>query len=326
MIWQEMEDEKKDGGRLSQENQFRPRLGFSYGIRHTVVISSDIFAFLLAFFLALLVGGIVNGLSLDSAYAEGIAETFEWRAIQFAVLASGAVFIFFVLGHYRLPVPVWTAYSHIVIICFIMLLADGFLVYAAKDHLSRLWLVNTWFLAAVLIPLGRFVTRRILDGLGIWRIPSLLVGTGDVTDHIRRALATDPTLGYEIIDVIDPAVMATPQNGQLWRQLCEKRGARFVILSLSDREMIAYSDLLSDLVWERLPFAVVPSLGGLPILGFDQLSFIGQDFMMLVAKNNLGQPIRRRVKFVSDILMASLMTLACLPIFILFSWLVSRDG
>ncbi len=321
-----MEDAKEDGRGLKKENRSHPRLRFSYGLRHAVVISSDIFAFIVAFFLALLVGGIVNGLSFDSTYAEGIAETFEWRAIQFAVLASGAVFIFFVLGHYRLPVPVWTAYSHIVIICLIMLLADGFLVYAAKYHLSRLWLVSTWLLAAGLIPFGRVITRRILDGLGIWRIPSLLVGTGEVTDHIRRALAADPTLGYEIIDVIDPAVMETPKNGQLWRQFCEKRGARFVILSLSDQEMTTYSDLLSDLVWERLPFAVVPSLGGLPILGFDQLSFIGQDFMMLVAKNNLGQPIRRRVKFVSDIVMASLLTLAFLPIFILFSGLISRDG
>ncbi len=321
-----MEDAKHGDERLKQQNRSRHRLGFSYGFRHAIVMASDIFAFLLAFFMALLVGGLVNGLSFDGAYAEGIALTFEWRAIQFAVLASFAIFIFFVLGHYRLPVPVWTAYSHIVIICLIMLLAEGFLVYAAKYHLSRLWLVSTWLLAAGLLPLGRFITRRILNRLGLWRIPSLLVGTGEVTEHIRRALAADPTLGYEIIDVIDPAVMATPQNGQLWRQLCEKRGGRFIILSLSDQEMITYGDLLSDLVWERLPFAVVPSLGGLPILGFDQLSFIGQDFMMLVAKNNLGQPIRRRVKFVSDILMSSLMMLLFLPIFILFSWLIARDG
>ncbi len=322
----ENRNEKKYAEGLRLEKNPHCRLKFSYGIRHFIIMSSDVFAFLIAFFLALLLGIIVNDLFFESTYAAGIAGTFERRSIQFFVLASIAIFIFFVLGHYRLPVPVWTSYSHIVMICFIMLLAEGFLIYAAKYHLSRLWLVNTWLLAALLIPLGRFIARRSLDRLGTWRIPSLLVGTGGGTDHIRAALAADPALGYEIIDVIDPAAMQVPQNGQLWRQLCEKRGARFIILALSDREMMTYGDLLSDLVWERLPFAVVPSLGGLPILGFDQLSFIGQDFMMLVTKNNLGQPMRRRVKFVSDFLMASVLMLACLPLFCLFSGLIGRDG
>lgn len=321
-----MENATKDNAGLKEEKIFRNGLGVFHISRHVVVILSDVLSFILAFFLALAVGGIVNGFSLDGAYAEGIAATFEWRTLQFLVLASGAIFIFFILGHYRLPIPIWTAYAHIVIVCFIMLLAEGFLVYAAKYHLSRLWLVSSWLLAAMLIPAGRFATRRVLNRLGVWRIPALLVGTSSVTENIHRALASNPTLGYEIIDIVDLAALDAPHTGQFWRQLCESRGARFVILSLSDKEMIMYGDLLSDLVWERLPFAVVPSLGGLPILGFDQLSFIGQDFMMMVAKNNLGQPIRRRVKFVSDIIMASILVFLLFPVFILFSWLISRDG
>lgn len=321
-----MDDAKPGDGRIEPDPRFRSRLQVAYGLRLAIGLASDILAFVLAFFLALLVGVIVNQLFLENTYVDGITGTFEWRTLQFTVLAAVALFVFFVLGHYRLPVPVWTAYCHVVLVCLILLLAEGFLVYAAKYHLSRLWLVNSWLLATGLIPLGRAVTRRILDRMGLWRIPSLVVGTGEVAEHVRQAFSADPALGYEIVGVVAPASMAAPQDGQLWGQLCEKRGGRFIILALSAEEMIVYSDLLADLVRERLPFAVVPSLGGLPILGFDQLSFIGQDFMMLVAKNNLGQPIRRRVKFAADLLMASVMMLACLPLFALFAWLISRDG
>lgn len=321
-----MEDAKAGVGRLEPEHRFRSRLQVAYGLRHAIGLASDVLAFVSAFFLALLIGIIVNDLFLENTYVDGITGTFEWRTLQFTFLAGCAIFVFFVLGHYRLPVPVWTAHCHVVLVCLIMLLAEGFLVYAAKYHLSRLWLVNSWLLAAFLIPLGRAITRRILDRLGIWRIPSLVVGTGQAAEHVRQAFSANPALGYEIVDVVDPASMEAPQDGQLWGQLCEKRGGRFIILALSAQEMIAYGDLLSDLVRERLPFAVVPSLGGLPILGFDQLSFIGQDFMMLVAKNNLGQPIRRRVKLAADLVMASVMMLACLPLFGLFAWLISRDG
>lgn len=321
-----MEDVKAGVGQLGQEQRFRSRLQFAYGLRHAIGLASDILAFAAAFFLALLIGTIVNEFFVENTYVDGISGTFEWRTLQFIVLAGCAVFVFFVLGHYRLPVPVWTAYCHVVLVCLIMLLAEGFLVYAAKYHLSRLWLVNTWLLAAVLIPLGRAISRRILDRLGLWRIPSLVVGTGAAAEHVRQAFSANPALGYEIVDVIAPATMEAPQDGRLWGQLCEKRGGRFIILALSAEEMIVYGDLLADLVRERLPFAVVPSLGGLPILGFDQLSFIGQDFMMLVAKNNLGQPIRRRVKFAADLGMASVILVACLPLFALFAWMISRDG
>ncbi|GFZ92221.1 undecaprenyl-phosphate galactose phosphotransferase WbaP [Elstera cyanobacteriorum] len=321
-----MDDAKPGDGRIEPDPRFRSRLQVAYGLRLAIGLASDILAFVLAFFLALLVGVIVNQLFLENTYVDGITGTFEWRTLQFTVLAAVALFVFFVLGHYRLPVPAWTAYCHVVLVCLILLLAEGFLVYAAKYHLSRLWLVNSWLLATGLIPLGRAVTRRILDRMGLWRIPSLVVGTGEVAEHVRQVFSADPALGYEIVGVVAPASMAAPQDGQLWGQLCEKRGGRFIILALSAEETIVYSDLLADLVRERLPFAVVPSLGGLPILGFDQLSFIGQDFMMLVAKNNLGQPIRRRVKFAADLLMASVMMLACLPLFALFAWLISRDG
>lgn len=290
------------------------------------LLTFDFLSIVISFFIALLFGVLFNHLFLDQNYFDGIADTFQHRTAQFAILAGFALFVFFALGHYRLPLPAWTAYRHVVTVCLIMLLAEGFLVYAAKYHLSRLWLVNTWLITALTIPFGRAVARRILDRRGLWRIPSLVVGTGDLAVHVRNAFTADSAMGYEVIDVVDPFLMQSPQTGRVWADLCEKRGARFVILALSAEEMIAYGDLLSDLVRERLPFAVIPSLGGLPILGFDQLSFIGRDFMLLVARNNLGQPLRRLVKLVFDLVVASLLVLICLPLFLLFALLISRDG
>ena len=321
-----MEDVKLHFSRKSSKNHAKSRLIMDGIIRHFFLIFFDFISFVLSFFLALLIGVLINHFFLDQSYFDGISDTFTHRTAQFAVLGGFALFIFLALGHYRLPLPAWTAYRHVVVVCLVMLLAEGFLVYAAKYHLSRLWLVNTWLLTALLIPLSRAVARRILDGFGLWRIPSLVVGTGDLAEHVRQAFTADVAMGYEVIDIVDPVLMQSPQNGRVWADLCEERDARFVILALSAQEMITYGDLLSDLVRERLPFAVIPSLGGLPILGFDQLSFIGRDFMLLVARNNLGQPLRRLVKLIFDLVIASLLVLICLPLFLMFALLISRDG
>lgn len=230
------------------------------------------------------------------------------------------------LGHYQRPLPRWTIYRHVAATTALMLLADGFLLYAAKEHLSRLWLFNSWLLAGLLILLLRHLVQRVLDRTGMWAIPAILVGSGPQLDHVRGAIEAEPGLGYCIRDTVPLSRIGTGEGENAWARLCQDKESGFVILALSAQEMVEYGDLLTELVRERLPFAVIPSLGGLPILGFDQMSFIGHDFMLMVARNNLGQPFSRCMKLIFDIVLSVLLSVLLLPVHALFAVLIMRDG
>lgn len=307
-------------------NDLHLRLRHVMIARHIGYLVADITALMLGFFAALLMGSLVNELVLDRAYVEGIGVVFDRRASQFAGLGGGLLLIFHMLGHYQRPLPRWTAYRHIAGATVLMMLADGFLLYAVKEHLSRLWLINSWLLGGLFIPLMRHLAQRTLDRRDLWAIPAILVGSGPQLENVHSALGSEHTLGYRILDTVPLARLRENGADNAWARLCRDKGGGFVILALSASEMVEYGELLADLVREKLPFAVVPSLGGLPILGFDQMSFIGHDFMMMVARNNLGQPFSRSVKFIFDIVVAGLLSLLLLPVFALFALLISRDG
>ncbi|MQP68443.1 undecaprenyl-phosphate galactose phosphotransferase WbaP [Niveispirillum sp. SYP-B3756] len=294
--------------------------------RHIGYFIADISALFASFFTALLFSGVVNEWILGRDYVEGIELIFDRRASQFFGLSCCLLFIFHMLGQYRRPMPRWTSYKHIIGGTLLMLLADGFLLYAAKEHLSRLWLINSWLLSALYIPLMRYGAKHILDRWDMWAIPTILVGSGPQLEHVRAALTTQPALGYHVIDTVPLARIGESGLDNAWGRLCRDNGGSFVILALSAQEMVEYGELLTDLVRERLPFAVVPSLGGLPILGFEQMSFIGHDFMMMVARNNLGQPFSRGIKFIFDIVVAAILCVLLLPVFALFALAISRDG
>jgi Undecaprenyl-phosphate galactose phosphotransferase WbaP len=312
-------------------HDMRLRRVMSY--RHAGYLFADIVSLTLAFFTALFFGGFINEFMFGNEefmfgreYVQGIGLIFDRRATQFFSLSCCLLFIFHLLGQYRRPMPRWTAYKHIVGATLLMLLADGFLLYAAKEHLSRLWLVNSWLLSALYIPLMRHVAQQVLDRRGLWAIPTILVGSGPQLEHVRVALTTQHALGYQVIDTVPLARIGEGGPENAWRRLCRDNGGGFIILALSAQEMVEYGELLTDLVREKLPFAVVPSLGGLPILGFEQMSFIGHDFMMMVARNNLGQPFSRGIKFTFDIIVAGILCLLLLPVFAVFSMMISRDG
>lgn len=273
---------------------------------------------------------IINVWFLDLPYLDVIFDNLGSRLPQYFLLGSVFLFRLYSAGHYRRRLPIWTGLRDIATGCLLMLLADGFLMFALKRDFSRLWLVASWLLAIVMVPLARQAGRALLNSWGLWRLPVVVVGSGTGVQDACEALTSESGMGYEVVSVLPLEKIGTqgthPGSAQSWAALCEEQGARMVLLALSDNDILERGALLAELVRERLPFAVVPPLRGLPILGFDQIYFIGRDVMMLQARNNLGQPLSRAVKLVFDIMVASLLGLLLVPVFALFAMAVRSDG
>lgn len=293
-------------------------------------MAADIAGLLLAFIGAALSAMTINVWLFELPYLEVIVDNLGSRLPQYLLL--GAVFLFRLhsAGHYRRRLPAWTSLRDIVMGCLLMLLADGFLMFALKRDFSRLWLVASWLLAIAMVPLARQAGRALLNSWGLWRLPVVVVGSGTGVQDACEALTSESGMGYDVVSVLPLEKIGIrgeqPGSAQSWAALCEEQGARMVVLALSDNDILERGALLAELVRERLPFAVVPPLRGLPILGFEQIYFIGRDIMMLQARNNLAQPLSRVVKLTFDVTVASLLGLLLLPVFALFAIAVKSDG
>lgn len=311
---------------LQGTTAYSDKLRRAEATHYGVLLTMDAAAVLLAFGGAALFAMAVNIQAFGLPYLDFIVDNMWNRLAQYLPLAGLLLMRLHTGGHYRRRLSAWTGLRDVVVGCMLMLLADGFLMFAFKRDFSRLWLVGSWLLIIVLIPLARRVARSLLDSQGLWRLPVIVVGSGDGVQDAFEALTSEPSLGYAVMEVLPLEQVETRIASHSWSELCEKQGARLVVLALSDTDLLGRGALLADLVRERLPFAVIPPLRGLPILGFDPIYFIGRDIMMLQARNNLGQPLSRTVKLVFDITVASILGILLLPVFAVFAMAIASDG
>lgn len=295
-------------------------------VSYWILSAGDVVALIVAFIGAAAAAAAINVWVMDRPYLDFITANAWNRLGQYGPLGALLLLRFHIVGQYRLRLPFWAEMQEVVMGCALALLADGFLLFATKGDFSRLWLVHSWALAALLIPAVRSLARSLLDAWGVWRLPVVVIGGGEQAEDVCRAIASERWLGYDVVKIAAPPDGDDEAACRWIGQLCREEKARLAILALSDAEMMKHQKLLAELMRERLPFAVIPPLRGLPTLGFDQIYFVGFDVMMMLARNNLEQPLGRAVKLAFDIVAAAILAVLLSPAFIVIFLAVVRDG
>lgn len=303
--------------------RFRQQLLRLTVLRALLLLVADTLALVGATLLAALVPATVNA-ELAGSYGTLLANSGQTRVSL--VLGFGALLMiwFYSRGHYSLRLPFWIENWHLVAGCTFALLGDGFLQFALKQDFSRLWLVNSWGFAVPALIGGRFLARKALRRLGVWEVPTLIVGNPERLDE-AMALMAEPTLGYSVAAVRSLGVMADRQS-RSWTEECLACGAQMVILAANEEELQSHRALVSRLGLERIPFICVRSLGGLPVISVDAHHIVGRETLLLVGQSQLLHPLGRAVKNVSDYAAALLILVLALPLLMIMAALVALDG
>lgn len=244
-------------------------------------------------------------------------------------------------GHYSKRTPFWTEAKEIVKAVALVALIDGFVQYVTKDYFSRLWMIQAWLWALLLLPTARIGMRHVLKRYGSWTAPVLLIGAEEHTDEAAQVLEDEPYLGYEVAGALDLADLTSDENasdpgsllyqagGQLsaaLRLACERHGARFVVLSPSPEEMGRLDHILRALHRARIAFSIVPPVKGIGVMALETGNFFSHDLVMLTLADNLNRPMSRIVKRSFDLVVASLALVALAPFFWAVSALIRLDG
>ncbi len=302
----------------------------SYGSAHVMacaaaMLVADLVALVLAFAGAVLFVRILVGDSWPLAAAFGQPSVLRSPATAFAVTACGVIAYLVRHNHYSRRVPFWTELQQVLVACLYALMFGGFIGFLLEQRGSRSLMISAWLLFPVLSILLRRVARQAMSRAGQWQIRTVVVGDPRTAAQSILALRSERSLGYDVVGIANPGEVRGANPARRWRALMEHHKASLLVLSC-DAANAPGRATIEALVRERVPFAIMPPLDGLPVLGFDQTRFFSHDTVMFSYRNNLAQPMSRATKIAFDWLAASAGLLLLTPLLLIVAALVKLDG
>ena len=193
-----------------------------------------------------------------------------------------------------------------------------------------------WLLLLFAVPGMRQVTRAGLSKLGLWRMPTAILGTSETAQEVYPVLNRQLALGLDVRwvvpenpDRIIPEAMAplkpvTVSCEELVSALTAL-GCRQVVLVPDDRLQLPQNDLIDQLIGSEISVAIVPSLRRLPLFGLSTSSFFGKDLLLLQVRNNLARLPQRVLKRTIDIIGALTALVLIAPLFALLAIFIHRE-
>jgi len=193
-----------------------------------------------------------------------------------------------------------------------------------------------WSAMLFAVPTARQGMRLVLGKMGIWHLPTAIIGTSPMAQEVVPVLGAQLALGLKVRWVVPEtsethlsdafsglSPLIVPQD-QLASALVAA-GCRQVILVPDDRTNANPNDLIDQLVGADIAVAIVPSLRRLPLYGLSTNHFFGKDLLLLQVRNNLARLPQRIVKRSLDLIGALLLAVVLAPVFLLFAFLIWKE-
>jgi undecaprenyl-phosphate galactose phosphotransferase len=196
--------------------------------------------------------------------------------------------------------------------------------------------VTVWLSLIFALPTMRQAMRLLLSKIGVWHLPTAIIGTSPLAQEVVPVLGKQLALGLKVQWVVPETaekhlssafaglVPVTVPAEQLAPALMAV-GCRQVILVPDDRTNINANDLIDQLVGADIAVAIVPSLRRLPLYGLSTNYFFGKDLLLLQVRNNLARLPQRIFKRSLDFIGATILVMLLTPLFLLFAFLIWKE-
>lgn len=217
-----------------------------------------------------------------------------WAYLAFVLFC---IFRFYSAGVYSERRPFWDELRLFFSVIFTIAALHGVVVLIAKWPFVRIiWLVG-WLSAALLIPLTRYLLRRLLSKIGYWKLRTIIIGSQETAVSAYFALLSEPQLGFEIVQCLtfgperDSRIPKELNVEQIRPdQLIEKLKGQSrlqIIIALEDAELSLYKNLIEEMTLHFPELQFVPSLSGLPLFEMEPHHFFSHEVLILKSRNNL---------------------------------------
>ena len=259
------------------------------------------------------------------------------------------VFWFWVLlEHYLRRRPFWDELREIIRVIATMFMVASAIIFIGGVESAPIVQLSLWLFILLLIPLARSSVRGLLDCLGLWKTPAVIIGAGENARDAAAALASEASMGYQVkafIDVegIDAAakskqaaqvfapVIACPISDtcsikQQLEHLLTNQGQPQIVVALDNLNTPESQQLVQYLSASARNIHIIPAIRGLPLFGTQASHFFSHEVLFLTVRNNLSRRTYRWLKRGFDLLGACLALLLLSPLFLVLSVLIRRSG
>jgi undecaprenyl-phosphate galactose phosphotransferase len=198
-------------------------------------------------------------------------------------------------------------------------------------------LFGTWAFMIVMLPVARQLTRMIMPRIGLWLVPTALVGSIEHLERVYPAIADSSSLGFDVkyVSYRDPASTASkalariPQiqaanSGELATKLM-KAHCEHVVLTTGGISSKELSDTVQRLMEANISVNIVPSFSSFPLVGLNANSLFGRGVLMLQVRNNLRRLPQRILKRSFDIVGSIVLLILFSPVFLWIAIAIKRD-
>lgn len=238
------------------------------------------------------------------------------------------------LRHYSYRKPFWFELKELLRTLVIFAVIELSVIAFSKWQSSRYLWVLTWMFAMMMVPVGRALSRKLLDRLGCWKKTTVIIGTGKNASDACLALRSEESLGFDVKYMFganpgyaDKTKDIIYLNDEAWLlSHFNEAVVQFVIAVESDESDVRDYWLKTLSMNGFRHVSVIPTTRGLPLYGTDMAFLFSHELMIFRVNNNLAKRTSRFVKRTFDIICSILIILISSPLLAFLYYKVTRDG
>lgn len=256
-------------------------------------------------------------------------------------------------GHYSRFEGLWEEWGELTKLSLSILGMTIGVLFISKINFSRAWILGSWALILISIPLVRCYTKTVLHKQGKWLTPAIVLGSGQNAVDAALALESDFNMGFRVIGLAeidrlnttveantdglaltrsakDPItkkeyVFPLVQRKQDFLKISEKTKP-YIVLALEPGELSKYQSFVSEVMLHSSNFSIIPPLKGVPLVGAEISPIFRHDVLHLKIRTNLSCWQANLSKRIFDIFFATVILILLSPMLLIVSALIKSDG
>ncbi|HEX3756735.1 MAG TPA: undecaprenyl-phosphate galactose phosphotransferase WbaP [Rhizomicrobium sp.] len=254
----------------------------------------------------------------------------------FALLALAFIAVRYLSGDYGRRQLFWDGAKITTIALLIASIPDIVMLAVGGGMYAPAPVIGSWLFLIVTVPVLRQMARKLMTRLGIWQIPTAMIGIGPRAVEIHAALKKSLSLGFNVrwLVIEDPEsempeslAALTPvlssDAGEITSTIWSA-GCKQAIVSAEDMQSAHFAEVAQRLLEADIPVAIIPTLNRLPLAGVTTNYFFGRDILLLQVRSNVQRLPWRMVKRGFDLIGSVLLLLLFSPLFFIVAIAIKR--
>lgn len=205
---------------------------------------------------------------------------------------------------------------------FMSVVLIALLVYLSRtfETFTRTIPILMMFIAMIIVPLFRFIVKKLLMALGCYTKYASVIGKPGETAQVIPTLKKLETIGYKITNVID--VDSNPDREPITNQHLKRVDTVIIVSKGIEKERL--NSLINQ--WENhvKEIKIVSDSSYLKTIGVET-EYVEEILVMRMA-NNLLSPFNRFLKRVFDLVVSFTATILVLPLFLVIAVIIKIDS